>query len=162
MSHPVERSALSETTSEARRARRWVWAAVGWLCVALGTIGAFVPLLPSTVFFIIAAACFARSYPRWERWLLGLPRFGPLIRDYRAGLGMPRRAKIIAISMIAGAVTLSIGLARPPWFVSVGGIALGGIGIWYIAWRVPTREQVLRDRAAASEQAGTEETAAAP
>ena len=72
---------------------RLFWFALGWVCVALGFIGAVLPVMPSTVFFIAAAACFARSSPRFEAWVLNLPGVGPLVRDYRAGTGMPRRVR---------------------------------------------------------------------
>lgn len=146
MPHSTDRSPLSTPWTRPPRARRWLWAGLGWLLVLVGGIGLFVPILPSTGFFIGAAACFARSYPRWEQWLLNLPRIGPLVRDYRAGYGMPRRAKTVAISMIAVSITLSMLIARPPWFVVLFTVGLGGIGVWYITQRVPTREQVLQQR----------------
>lgn len=56
---------------------RWLWFCAGWLMVALGFIGALLPVMPTTIFLIAAAGCFARSSPRFERWLLDHPRFGP-------------------------------------------------------------------------------------
>ena len=93
---------------------RWLWLTAGFIFVGLGGLGMLLPVMPTTIFFICAAACFARSSPRFERWVLNLPHIGPLVRDYRSGLGMPRRAKIIAISMIAVVITLS-SLAIPSW-----------------------------------------------
>jgi uncharacterized membrane protein YbaN (DUF454 family) len=81
----------------------WLWLVIGALSVVVGGIGVVVPGLPTTVFFVVAAACFARSNPRFEQWVLDLPRIGPLVRDHRAGLGMPRRAKVIAVVMILAA-----------------------------------------------------------
>ena len=69
---------------------RWVWFAVGWFAVGIGTVAIVVPGLPTTVFFIVAAACFSRSSPRFEQWVLDRPGIGPMVRDYRSGLGMPR------------------------------------------------------------------------
>ena len=66
-------------------------------------------------FFVVAAWCFSRSSPRLERWVLTLPHIGPMVRDYRAGLGMPRRAKLIAISMIVVFVTLSVVVFIGAW-----------------------------------------------
>ncbi len=126
---------------------RVVWLGVGMVAVALGGIGIVVPGLPTTVFFIVAASCFARSSPRFERWVLDLPRIGPLVRDHRAGLGMPRRVKVVALSMMWGAILLSgIGLRQRP-LVVCGVVALGLVGTAYILWRVPTRENVVADTA---------------
>jgi uncharacterized protein len=123
---------------------RWLWFAVGWVAVAVGTVGIFLPGLPSTVFFIIAAWCFARSSPRFEAWLLSLPHVGPLLVDHRAGLGMPRRAKQWAIAMIVVFCTLSaVSLRSRPLPVPLGVAVLGAVGVAWILWRVPTREKVL-------------------
>jgi uncharacterized protein len=122
---------------------RWAWFGLGWAAVGLGSIGIIVPGLPTTVFFIVAASCFARSSPRFERWVLDLPRVGPLVRDYRAGLGMPRRAKQWAVAMIVLFAGLSTVLARSTPLLATGIAALGAVGVWYVGWRVPTRERVL-------------------
>ncbi|MGH8902807.1 MAG: YbaN family protein [Egibacteraceae bacterium] len=126
----------------ARRAPiRWAWMGVGWSSVVLGGIGIVVPGLPTTVFFIVAASCFARVSPRFERWVLDLPKVGPLVRDHRAGLGMPRQAKITAIGLMLAAVAASAGflLASPVWRIVV--VAMGAMGTWYVGWRIPTRER---------------------
>jgi uncharacterized protein len=122
------------------------WFALGWICVALGFIGAVLPVMPSTVFFIAAAACFARSSPRFEAWVLNLPGVGPLVRDYRAGTGMPRRVKIYVVLIIAVAVSVSAWRV-PVLAAKIGSLALGGVGILYILTRVPTKERVLEARA---------------
>jgi uncharacterized membrane protein YbaN (DUF454 family) len=113
------------------------------MAVGVGAIGIVVPGLPTTVFFIIAAACFSRSSPRFERWVLDLPRIGPMVRSYRAGLGMPRRAKVAAIATMWAAIVLSAVLLRGRPVVVGVVVALGLIGTAYLRWRVPTREQVL-------------------
>ena len=65
------------------RLMRGVYLALGIGFVALGFIGAFLPVLPTTPFLVLAAACFARSSPRLENWLLQHPQFGPLLRNWR-------------------------------------------------------------------------------
>jgi uncharacterized protein len=117
---------------------RWAWIAAGFFFVALGFIGAVVPVMPSTVFFIIAATCFARGSERWLNWLLALPTVGPLVRDYRAGLGMPARAKTIAVGMLSCAVLLSAWRIQSV-YGQVGVLSLGAVGAWFILTRVPTR-----------------------
>jgi uncharacterized membrane protein YbaN (DUF454 family) len=129
---------------EQRRATAPLWFVGGLLSVGLGSLGIIVPGLPTTVFFIVAAACFSRSSPRFEQWVLNLPRIGKTVRDYRAGLGMPRRAKVIAVTMILAVSTLSAVLAG--WPVAGGIIALAAIGALYVTFRVPTRERVLGER----------------
>jgi uncharacterized membrane protein YbaN (DUF454 family) len=122
---------------------RWLWFLLGWLAVAIGGIGIVVPGLPTTVFFIIAASCFARSSPRFEQWVLDLPRIGPMVRDHRAGLGMPRRAKAWAVGMMvvfAGVSALAAG--HPALSLTILGLV--AIGAWYVLYRVPTREAVAR------------------
>lgn len=120
------------------RALSGSWLVLGLLCVGLGGVGVVVPGLPTTVFFIVAAGCFARSSPRLETWVLGLPGVGPAVRDYRAGLGMPPKAKIWAIGSIVVFSGLAVGLAVP----SYGGKALiivaALVGVAFLLWRVPT------------------------
>jgi uncharacterized membrane protein YbaN (DUF454 family) len=126
--------------------RRLALLTCGFVAVGLGTVGIVVPGLPTTGFFVLAAACFARSSPRFERWVLGLPGVGPMVRDHRAGLGMPRRAKVVAIAMMLTACTLSSWTLGSP--VGAGVIlGAGAVGTWYVGWRVPTREAVLAQRA---------------
>ena len=120
---------------------RWIWFLAGWLAVALGGIGIVVPGLPTTVFFIIAASCFARSSPRFEQWVLDLPRIGPMVRDHRAGLGMPRRAKAWAVgTMLVFAGLSAVAAGHPALSLTI--LALVAIGAWYVLFRVPTRERI--------------------
>jgi uncharacterized membrane protein YbaN (DUF454 family) len=119
---------------------RWLWFALGWIAVAIGSIGIVVPGLPTTVFFIIAAACFSRSSPRFEQWVLTRPGVGPMVRDYRAGLGMPRKAKVAAIVSIVVVCGLSAWLLDRWWARAVV-IGLGLVGASWVAWRVPTKQQ---------------------
>jgi uncharacterized membrane protein YbaN (DUF454 family) len=79
----------------------------GWFFVALGIIGIFLPVMPTTVFLLIAAACFARSSEKFYYWLLNNKYLGKLIKDYREHRGMPLRAKVIAILMLNIAIGYS-------------------------------------------------------
>lgn len=74
-----------------------------------------------------------------ERWVLGLPGVGKLVADYRSGLGMPLRAKVIAGVMIVVAVGTSSGLFLDSWLWRGVVIGLGLVGLAYIFGRVPTR-----------------------
>jgi uncharacterized protein len=123
----------------ATRVTRWLWFAAGWIAVGVGSIGIVVPGLPTTVFFIVAAACFSRSSPRFEQWVLTRPGVGPMVRDYRAGLGMPRRAKVAAVASIAFVCGVSAVVARDRSWLSAMIAAAGAVGVAWILWRVPTR-----------------------
>lgn len=127
---------------------RALWMVGGFVAVGFGGLGVVVPGLPTTVFFIIAAGAFSRSSPRFEQWVLDLPGVGPMVRDHRDGLGMPRRAKVIAISMIVVACSLSAGLALSSWTWRAVVLVAGAVGVGWILFRVPTREVELARRRA--------------
>ena len=110
----------------------------GFLCVGLAALGVVLPLLPTTPFLLIAAACFARSSPRFYRTLLGNRVFGPLIRDWREHRAIPLHAKIMAITAITIVLGSSIVFAvrHPALRVGLGAF---GVGLCIWLWRRPTR-----------------------
>ena len=100
-------------TGRASRVLRVGWLLLGCLCVGLGLVGAFVPLLPTTIFLILGAGCFARSSPRLEAWLVDHPRFGPALRTWRTEGAIPRSGKRAACIGIAIGYGLFLIGARP-------------------------------------------------
>jgi len=95
---------------------RWFLIACGWIAIAGGVIGIFLPLVPTVPFLLLAVACFARSSERFHTWLVEHNHLGPLLRDYLNGAGIPFRAKTIAIGMIWVSFTSSTVLfARAFW-----------------------------------------------
>lgn len=86
---------------------RYALLAIGWLSVALGVMGIFLPVLPTTPFLLLAAACFMRSSKRFYLWLVNHRQLGPWIVDYLEGQGIPLKGKIYAISLM----WLSIGVS---------------------------------------------------
>lgn len=120
-----------EDDSRRRRAARALYFLLGLLLTALGVAGYFLPLMPGTIFLILAAACFARSSARIEAWLVNHPRFGSSIRAWRASGAIPLRAKLIAIS----AMTLSMaGLLMfshaPAAVLLIAGVFLAGSALF--------------------------------
>ncbi len=101
---------VSSVTSRLHRRRtvRWLYFGLGMVSLAVGLVGMVLPLIPTTGPVLLAAFFFARSSERFHRWLTSHPRFGPLIRDYQAGLGIPMRAKVTAVAMIALTFGLSL------------------------------------------------------
>src|SRR3546814_19717013 len=66
---------------------------LGFIWVGIGAVSAFVPLLPTTIFIILALGCFSRSSPRLEHWLLNHERFGTALRAWRDQRAISRSAK---------------------------------------------------------------------
>lgn len=72
----------------------------GTICLGLGLVGAVVPILPTTPFLLLAAACYARSSQRFYCWLIGNRVFGTYVRNYREGRGLPLRVRAFTIIML--------------------------------------------------------------
>lgn len=107
--------------------------------MALGVLGVFLPVLPTTPFMLLAAACFARSSPRFHRWLLNNPTFGPIIDEWHSHRSIPYRAKRTALLLIALSFGVSIAFFVPGWPAKLA-MGFGGLvlGIWIA--RIPSRD----------------------
>ena len=97
------------------------------LALGLGLLGAFLPLLPTVPFILLAAFCFARSNPRWERWLVEHRHFGPHIEAWRSRGAISRKGKVAASLAFAASALLSLLFLPMPWALlpSVAGL-IGG------------------------------------
>lgn len=104
-----------EVHESRHRGVRYALLALGWLSVALGIIGIFLPVMPTTPFLLLAAACFARSSRRFYLWLVLHPKLGPWIRDYLAGEGIPRKAKVYSLVLMWSSIALSSYLVPHFW-----------------------------------------------
>lgn len=122
---------------------RLLFAGLGTLFVLLGVVGIFLPVLPTTPFLLLAAACYARSSRRIYHWLLHQPHFGPLIREWREYRSMPYRAKRKALLLIVLSFGISIVFFVPGW---QGKLAMGAGGLLLLAWiaRIPSRDAPRR------------------
>ncbi|WP_028240995.1 YbaN family protein [Stutzerimonas azotifigens] len=94
---------------------RYVLLAIGTLSVVCGVVGIFLPVLPTTPFLLLAAACFVRSSRRFYEWLVGHRVLGPLVRDYLEGNGIPLRGKVLAIGTMWISIGVSCWLVPLPW-----------------------------------------------
>ena len=118
---------------------RVIYGALGWCAVALGLAGVVVPGLPTTVFVIAASYCFARSSPRFERWLRDNRWLGPPLRRFVAAGGMPASAKRAALTAMWIAILIScLLLVWTHWAVALVTIALGIVGTLSIVFGVRT------------------------
>jgi uncharacterized membrane protein YbaN (DUF454 family) len=118
-------------------ARLWFLGA-GHLSIGLAVLGVFLPLLPTTPFLLLAAACYARGSVRFYNWLLNSRSFGPMIRNWREHRAVALRHKLLAI----GVITVSIGTTVLFFMPHIAGkVVLSGLGLGWIAvlLRLPTR-----------------------
>jgi len=90
----------SSGESAKKRIIRHVLIAAGTLFLVLGIVGVFLPILPTTPFLLLAAACYARGSSRFYRWLMNNRLVGTYIRNYREGRGLPPRVKVIVITLL--------------------------------------------------------------
>ncbi|MBN9145822.1 MULTISPECIES: YbaN family protein [unclassified Novosphingobium] len=111
--------------------RRHLYQAGGLFFVGLGIVGAFLPLLPTVPFLLLALFCFARSNPAWEQRLLDHPTYGPPLRQWRERRAIPRRAKKAALIAMAVSVGITAFTAGWPWvLIPAGVMVLSGTWIW--------------------------------
>ena len=118
--------------------RLWAWRIAGLLSLALGIIGIFLPLLPTTPLLLLAAYCFGRGSERLLRWLLEHPRLGPPIREWREHRVISKKAKSMAGVAMVAVVVASIVMAVPKW-VLVTQIIVLGLASTFIFTRPSTR-----------------------
>ena len=119
----------------AARLRRLAWRSLGTTCFVIGAVNAFVPLLPTTVFWIVAVWAFGRSSPELARLLLDHPRFGPALRRWRDHRMMSRRAKWLACSAIGVSYASTLALLGFTSVTLLLGAGLGSLAL-YLATRL--------------------------
>ena len=114
-----------------------LWIILGSFFVVLAAVGVALPGIPTTPFLILAAACYIRSSQKLYDRLISNKTFGPYLKDYREGKGIPKKAKILAVSMIVLFVGSSVifGIESLNLKIVVG--ALGLTGLLYVIFKVP-------------------------
>ncbi|MFX4228807.1 MAG: YbaN family protein [Porticoccaceae bacterium] len=89
-------------------AKKYMLISLGWLSVALGTLGAFLPLLPTVPFMLLAGWCFARSSELFHEWLLSHKQFGPILRDWEENGSLTRKVRNRALLTLWSSMFLSM------------------------------------------------------
>jgi uncharacterized membrane protein YbaN (DUF454 family) len=117
-----------------RKPWRLLWLLAGFLALGLGLIGVITPVLPTVPFVLLAAWCFSKGSARWEAWLLAHRRWGPMVRDWRERHAVPRRAKLLAWSMMALSCAIAFWQA-PLWAAGLALIICLSVALWM--WRLP-------------------------
>jgi uncharacterized protein len=112
-----------------------LWRILGLLFVGFGILGAFLPLLPSVVFFILAAWAFGKGAPEWRKRLHDHPRYGPPLRQWADGGRVSRRGKRLAVTAMAVSFLASLVVVGPSTPVAIAGVVMAAVGTWL--WRRP-------------------------
>ena len=117
------------------RVKKTLLVGFGLLCVALGVIGAFLPVMPTVPFLLLALWAFARSSDRLHAWLLNHPRFGQPLRNWQEHGAIPARAKLLSVgSMGVAAVWLVFFSGVPVWALALA-FAIMAYGAWFVLTR---------------------------
>jgi uncharacterized membrane protein YbaN (DUF454 family) len=125
----------------------------GTVSVGLGLVGMILPLMPTTVFLLLAAYCYGRSSERFHTWLLNNRFCGQYIRNYQSGLGISMRQKISTIAMLWASIGLSIWMIDSRFWLTLllAGVAIGVTIhlLWLKTYQAP--ESVISASPAAEE-----------
>lgn len=98
---------------------RWILLISGTILLAIGILGMFLPLLPTTIFFILAAWCYARSSEKFYHWLHNNKYFGKYLSNYRRGNGMTVKSKVISLSILWAGIGYSALFATSNLYVRI-------------------------------------------
>ena len=115
---------------------RLLWAGGGWFFVGVGTLGIFLPLLPTVVFYLLAAWCFSKSHPHLADKLYADKRYGPHLVAWRDRRAVSRKGKISAVLAMSASVPftyfvlgyplvlmpLAVLVTIGPWIWTPGGV----------------------------------------
>ena len=105
---------------------RILWLIFGLIFLGIGMIGVVIPGLPTTIFMIIAVACFYRSSQRLYDWVINHKYFGEHVKNYREGRGMPKKAKFMAIGTMWVFVSISVLFGIPDHMLMIKVITILG------------------------------------
>lgn len=110
---------------------RPLYAAGGFVSLGLAALGAFLPIVPTVPFLLVAVFCFARSNRAWEQKILDHPHWGPQVREWNERRAIPRYAKYMAIGGMSAGVAFTYATLGFPWaWISITILVLVGPWIW--------------------------------
>ena len=119
---------------------RTTFVVMGHASLAVGFVGIFVPLLPTTPFVLLAAVCYSRGSERFHTWLHEHPRFGPMIDEWREHRAIGPKAKVAATVTLILSVSISLLRLDRPW--DVVAIIVAAVVLTFILSRPSARTAV--------------------
>jgi len=136
------------TSARRESVRKIMLVTAGTICVALATLGIFIPLLPTTPFLLLAVTCYTRSSDRLNKWLIGHRWFGPYIRNYREHRAVTLGTKIVSITFLWATMAYAILAVVDHWALHVLLIAVAiGVTIHLTRFTTATPEMLQSWRA---------------
>ena len=125
-----------------RQIKKFLLILLGIVFVALGVIGALLPILPTTPFLLLALACFANSSPRFHKMLLNNRWFGSALRQWEENRSITRASKVKAMILIVLTFTISIGILNGRPQLQLGLLVMGSLLLTFM-WRIKEAELIL-------------------
>jgi uncharacterized membrane protein YbaN (DUF454 family) len=112
---------------------KWVWFTIAWISFILGIIGAFVPVLPTTPFLLLAAFLFSKSSPRFHKMVMNLPWAGQAMKDWQDNRVIGIKAKILCVSTILGSLFIFWYALKVQFFIRIFlSLILSSVGIFVV------------------------------
>jgi len=136
-----------------KRIERIICIFIGSIAVVVGIIGIVVPLLPTTPFLLLAAACYARSSQRLYNWLVSNRWCGRYIRSYRSGAGIPVKAKALTIFLLWLTIGFSVLLIVSNLLVKIT-LLLIAIGVTVHVMLLPTYRDTVQKKSSVAPDYG--------
>jgi uncharacterized membrane protein YbaN (DUF454 family) len=124
--------------SKKQRVIRALLLVAGTISLTLGAIGIILPILPTTPFLLLSAACYLRSSESMHKWLLGNRWFGEYIKNYQAGRGIPLKTKILAMTVLWGSIIFSAFFVLDEILIMQVAMLLIALGVSVHLIRLPT------------------------
>lgn len=119
--------------------KHWMLKALGFFFLGLGLVGAVLPVLPTTPFLLCSTFFFSKSSDRFHRFVLDLPYFGPLVRDYETTKTIARKVKLRAMLMVCFFLSLSFYMVYDKaFYVKVALVGSGAVGLFVMS-RIPVK-----------------------
>ena len=137
MNSPPPSPSSTDSGTKRRSRFRWAWWLLAYVSLGIGIVGIFIPVVPTTVFILVAAYAASRGSDRLHRYLQQHSRFGPMIRDWQAHGAVSRRAKWAAtLTMLACAgvlLAIMVSVASYRWWMAalpIACMALVSLWLW--------------------------------